>query len=93
MRCNGTARHTHRLLEQIRDSARLFAAHGDVYGHARSGALTDVVDRSGSDAELQKALRDSSVKLEVGPDEDHYWEDYAKTHPFTQWHEPGAATK
>jgi microcin C transport system substrate-binding protein len=36
------------------------------------------------DAALQKAMRDSSVKLEVGPNEDHYWEDYGKTHPFAQ---------
>ena len=36
------------------------------------------------DAALQKAMRDSSVKLEVGPTEDHYWEEYGKTHPFTQ---------
>ena len=36
------------------------------------------------DAQLQKALRDSSVKLEVGPTEDHYWDDYGKTHPFSQ---------
>jgi microcin C transport system substrate-binding protein len=36
------------------------------------------------DAALQRALRDSSVKLEVGPTEDHYWDEYGKTHPFTQ---------
>ena len=27
---------------------------------------------------LQKALRDPSVKLDVGPTEDHYWDEYAK---------------
>ncbi len=36
------------------------------------------------DAALQKALRDPSVKLDVGPSEDHYWDEYGKTHPFTQ---------
>jgi microcin C transport system substrate-binding protein len=34
------------------------------------------------DATLQKAMHDSSVKLDIGPSEDHYWEDYGKTHPF-----------
>jgi hypothetical protein len=29
-------------------------------------------------AQLQKALRDSSVKLEVGPTEDRYWLNYDK---------------
>jgi microcin C transport system substrate-binding protein len=36
------------------------------------------------DAALQKALRDPAVKLDVGPTEDHYWDEYGKTHPFTQ---------
>ena len=36
------------------------------------------------DAKLKAALRDSSVKLEVGPTEDHYWDEYAKTHPATK---------
>jgi microcin C transport system substrate-binding protein len=36
------------------------------------------------DASLQRALRDASVKLEVGPVEDHYWDEYGKTHPFSQ---------
>jgi microcin C transport system substrate-binding protein len=36
------------------------------------------------DAKLQKALRDSSVKLEAGPSDDHYWDDYAKGHPAKQ---------
>jgi microcin C transport system substrate-binding protein len=36
------------------------------------------------DAAVQKAMRDTSAKLEVGPTEDHYWDDYAKTHPFAQ---------
>ena len=31
------------------------------------------------DTRLQKALRDSSVKLEVGPTENRYWLDYGKT--------------
>jgi microcin C transport system substrate-binding protein len=36
------------------------------------------------DAAVQKAMRDTSAKLKVEPDEDHYWDDYAKTHPFAQ---------
>jgi microcin C transport system substrate-binding protein len=36
------------------------------------------------DAQLQKALRDSSVKLEVGPTENHYWDEYGKAHPAAQ---------
>ena len=36
------------------------------------------------DAALRRAIRDASVKLEVGSTEDHYWDEYAKTHPFTQ---------
>jgi len=36
------------------------------------------------DAALQKAMRNSSAKLEVGSDEDHYWDEYGKTHPFAQ---------
>lgn len=36
------------------------------------------------DAALQKAMRDTSAKLQAGPDEDHYWDDYGKTHPFAQ---------
>ena len=35
-------------------------------------------------AALKKALANSSVKLEVGQAEDHYWEEYGKTHPFAQ---------
>jgi microcin C transport system substrate-binding protein len=35
-------------------------------------------------AALQKALSDSSIKLPVGEIEDHYWDDYGKTHPFAQ---------
>jgi len=42
------------------------------------------VARDRKDAKLQKALRDSSVKLEAGPTEDHYWDEYAKTHPFAE---------
>jgi len=36
------------------------------------------------DAKMQEALRNTSVKLEVGPIEDHYWDEYAKTHPSPQ---------
>jgi hypothetical protein len=36
------------------------------------------------DAQLQKALRDTSVKLAVGPSDDHYWDEYEKTHPLAQ---------
>jgi microcin C transport system substrate-binding protein len=33
------------------------------------------------DAKLKRALGDSSVKLEVGQTDDHYWDEYAKAHP------------
>jgi microcin C transport system substrate-binding protein len=36
------------------------------------------------DAKLKEALRNSSVKLEVGQTDDHYWDDYAKTHQPAQ---------
>ena len=36
------------------------------------------------DAKLKNALRDSSIKLEVGTTDDHYWDDYAKDHPAKQ---------
>jgi microcin C transport system substrate-binding protein len=36
------------------------------------------------DAKLQNALRNSSVKLDVGTTDDHYWDDYAKDHPAKQ---------
>jgi len=39
---------------------------------------------SAKDAQVQKAMRDSSVKLAVGPSDDHYWDEYAKTHPLAQ---------
>jgi microcin C transport system substrate-binding protein len=38
----------------------------------------------GKDAQLQKALRDSSVKLEVGQTEDRYWLEYGKTQVSSQ---------
>ena len=36
------------------------------------------------DAKLQQALRDLSIKLEVGPTEDHYWDEYAKEEQSTR---------
>jgi microcin C transport system substrate-binding protein len=33
---------------------------------------------------LERALRDSSIRLEVPPVEDHYWQEYAKTQPLIQ---------
>jgi len=36
------------------------------------------------DASLQRALRDSSVKLEVGPTEDHYWDEYKEKEQSSQ---------
>jgi hypothetical protein len=35
-------------------------------------------------AQLQKALRDPSVKLEVGPTDNRYWLDYGKTEQVSQ---------
>ncbi len=35
-----------------------------------------------ANAKLQQALHDPSVKLPVGPTEDRYWQDYAKSHPL-----------
>ena len=55
----------------------------------RAQATTTALTRCGGSIptrmrKLQKALRDPSVKLEVGPTEDHYWDEYGKTHPFSQ---------
>jgi microcin C transport system substrate-binding protein len=36
------------------------------------------------DAKLKRALGDSSVKLEVGQTDDHYWDEYAKAHPLAK---------
>jgi microcin C transport system substrate-binding protein len=36
------------------------------------------------DAKMQEALGNSSVKLEVGPSEDHYWDNYGKTQQSSQ---------
>jgi microcin C transport system substrate-binding protein len=36
------------------------------------------------DNKLKEALRNSSVKLEVGTTDDHYWDEYAKTHQPAQ---------
>jgi microcin C transport system substrate-binding protein len=33
---------------------------------------------------LDQAMRNSSAKLEIPPLEDHYWQEYAKTHPLVQ---------
>jgi microcin C transport system substrate-binding protein len=33
---------------------------------------------------LDRALRDSSIKFDIPPVEDHYWQDYAKTHPLVE---------
>ena len=33
---------------------------------------------------LEQALRDPSMKLEIPPVEDHYWQEYGKAHPMTQ---------
>jgi hypothetical protein len=29
---------------------------------------------------LDQALRDSSIKVDIPPVEDHYWQEYSKTH-------------
>jgi microcin C transport system substrate-binding protein len=39
---------------------------------------------SSKNAELQKALRDPSVKLEVGPTDNRFWLDYGKTEQVSQ---------
>lgn len=36
------------------------------------------------DGQVRKAMRDTSVKLAVGTSDDHYWDEYAKTHPLAQ---------
>ena len=36
------------------------------------------------EAKLQQALRDSSIKLDVGPTEDRYWLEYEKTQESSQ---------
>jgi hypothetical protein len=36
------------------------------------------------DAKLKQALGNPSIKLDVGQTDDHYWTDFAKTHPFAQ---------
>jgi microcin C transport system substrate-binding protein len=41
-------------------------------------------DDPDKDAKMQEALRNPSIKLEVGPSEDHYWDDYGKTQQASQ---------
>jgi hypothetical protein len=41
-------------------------------------------DDPDKDAKMQEALHNQSIKLEVGPDEDHYWDNYGKTQQTSQ---------
>jgi len=35
-------------------------------------------------AALKAAKADSSKKMDVGDSDDHYWDEYSKTHPIAQ---------
>ena len=63
------------------------------FGHPR-GYLTRTGDYSGvlslwwidpdKEAKVRQGMRDSSIKMEVGPDEDRYWLDYGKQEELLQ---------
>jgi hypothetical protein len=62
-----------------------YLGSGDGYGLVQMW-WTD----SNKQAKLEQALRDSSVKLDVGPEEDRFWLEKAKTRQVAQAKPAGA---
>jgi hypothetical protein len=57
-----------------------FSRVGD-YGGTLAAGIPQVwwIDPDNS-ARLEQAMRDTSIKMQVPPVEDHYWEEWSKTH-------------
>jgi microcin C transport system substrate-binding protein len=90
----------HYILEWYAPSARVafwnkfgipngtFSSVGDVEGSLGPGIPQMWWIDPEKSQQLERAMRDPSVELEISPVEDHYWQEYANSHPMTEIQQP-----